>query len=312
MNPFLGDTYKYGYNGVEFNDDLGLNLHEMDLRLYDPAIARFNGFDPVTHFSQGTSVAFDNNPVYWADPSGGDSDSLWANGTGSNKRNGRENSLSGTDNSTTAEEVATRKDKENRANSISSTINDVLKNSGNNTITLLNFNIDKFKAVMNSYNAAMRAVQINKAVYEVFKGDRDKIKQWRINDVISLDKTNKIVGKQTSFLWSSVEFDENYNVTGSGNGDFFINYHPRTKQISSITTGRIDDQNDIWNENTTMELGQTTFLGGWYGVSFHPGRNQSGNGINFIGFKTQSLRKKYVEYWDRKRKQYVQELKKYK
>ena len=73
VNPFLGDTYKYGYNGVEFNDDLGLNLHAMDVRLYDPALGRFNGFDPVTHFSQGTSVAFDNNPVFWADPSGADS-----------------------------------------------------------------------------------------------------------------------------------------------------------------------------------------------------------------------------------------------
>ncbi len=45
----------------------------MDVRTYDPTIARFNGIDPVTHFSQGTSVAFDNNPVFWADPSGADS-----------------------------------------------------------------------------------------------------------------------------------------------------------------------------------------------------------------------------------------------
>jgi hypothetical protein len=46
----------------------------MDVRMYDPAIGRFNGIDPVTHFSQGTSVAFDNNPIYWADPSGADSE----------------------------------------------------------------------------------------------------------------------------------------------------------------------------------------------------------------------------------------------
>lgn len=44
----------------------------MDFRSYDPAIGRFNGIDPVTHYSQGTSVAFDNNPIYWADPSGAD------------------------------------------------------------------------------------------------------------------------------------------------------------------------------------------------------------------------------------------------
>ena len=44
----------------------------MDVRMYDPTIARFNGIDPVTHFSQGTSVAFDNNPIFYADPSGAD------------------------------------------------------------------------------------------------------------------------------------------------------------------------------------------------------------------------------------------------
>jgi hypothetical protein len=45
----------------------------MDVRSYDPALGRFNGIDPVVHYSQGTSVAFDNNPVFWADPSGADS-----------------------------------------------------------------------------------------------------------------------------------------------------------------------------------------------------------------------------------------------
>jgi RHS repeat-associated protein len=63
---------KFKYNGIELEESLGLNLYEMDVRTYDPAIARFNGIDPVTHHSQGTSVAFDNNPIFWADPSGAD------------------------------------------------------------------------------------------------------------------------------------------------------------------------------------------------------------------------------------------------
>ncbi len=67
-NPAL----KFKYNGVEYEEALGLDLYEMDVRMCDPAIARFNGLDPVTHFSQGTSVAFDNNPIFWADPSGAD------------------------------------------------------------------------------------------------------------------------------------------------------------------------------------------------------------------------------------------------
>ncbi len=69
-NPITNHPYKY--NGVELNESLGLDLYEMDVRSYDPAIARFTGIDPVTHHSMSTFTAFDNNPIYWADPSGAD------------------------------------------------------------------------------------------------------------------------------------------------------------------------------------------------------------------------------------------------
>ncbi len=42
----------------------------MEVRQYDPAIARFTGIDPVTHHSMSTYTAFDNNPVYFSDPAG--------------------------------------------------------------------------------------------------------------------------------------------------------------------------------------------------------------------------------------------------
>jgi len=64
---------KFKYNGQELEESLGLNLYEMDLRQYDPTIARWNGIDPVTHYDYSTYSAFDNNPVFWADPSGADS-----------------------------------------------------------------------------------------------------------------------------------------------------------------------------------------------------------------------------------------------
>ena len=61
---------------------------EMDLRQYDPAIGRFTTMDPVIHHSMSPYVAFDNNPIYWADPSGADAESfimdLW-NRSGSGK-----------------------------------------------------------------------------------------------------------------------------------------------------------------------------------------------------------------------------------
>lgn len=48
---------------------------EMEFRQYDPAIARFTSIDPVTHHSMSTFAAYDNNPVFWADPTGADSES---------------------------------------------------------------------------------------------------------------------------------------------------------------------------------------------------------------------------------------------
>ncbi|MBV7270725.1 hypothetical protein KCG49_16170 [Winogradskyella sp. WHY3] len=65
---------KYKYNGIELEESLGLNLYEMPLRQYDPAIARWTAIDPVAHHSMSTYTAFDNNPVFWADPSGADSE----------------------------------------------------------------------------------------------------------------------------------------------------------------------------------------------------------------------------------------------
>lgn len=72
VDPLFGSSYKYGYNGTEFTGDLGLNVNEMDMRQYDPVLGRWNSMDPVTHFDYSPYSAFDNNPVFWADPSGAD------------------------------------------------------------------------------------------------------------------------------------------------------------------------------------------------------------------------------------------------
>ena len=69
------------FNGVELEESLDLNMYEMDLRHYDPAIARFTSIDPVIHYSMGTYNAFDNNPIFFADPSGADGEHYnWSTG----------------------------------------------------------------------------------------------------------------------------------------------------------------------------------------------------------------------------------------
>ena len=63
----------------------------MPLRSYDPVLARWNHIDPVTHHSLSPYNSFDNNPVFYSDPSGGNS---WGSGdvvVGSDHNSGASN-----------------------------------------------------------------------------------------------------------------------------------------------------------------------------------------------------------------------------
>ena len=51
-----------------------MNWYDMNLRMYDPALARWMVQDPVIHYTKSTYNAFDNNPVFFADPSGADAE----------------------------------------------------------------------------------------------------------------------------------------------------------------------------------------------------------------------------------------------
>ncbi len=91
VNPNPGDgdvlanSFKYRYNGKEFQEELGLNMYDMDIRQYDPAIGRWVVQDPVVHHDMSPYNAFDNNPVFWADPSGADSQTGQTDSNGSNR-----------------------------------------------------------------------------------------------------------------------------------------------------------------------------------------------------------------------------------
>jgi|GEM_PF-5258809 len=51
-------------------------MYDFDPRNDNPAIDRWVVQDPVIHFNYSPYSAFDNNPVYWADPSEADVTSL--------------------------------------------------------------------------------------------------------------------------------------------------------------------------------------------------------------------------------------------
>jgi RHS repeat-associated protein len=68
-----GRDHKFEYNGMELEESLGLNMMEMEMRQFDPSLARWVVLDPVIHHDLSPYNSFDNNPVIFADPSGADS-----------------------------------------------------------------------------------------------------------------------------------------------------------------------------------------------------------------------------------------------
>lgn len=63
---------KFKYNGVEYEEALGLNLYEMKYRHYDPSIGRWLLIDPRVEnlYALTPYNAFLNDPVRYSDPDG--------------------------------------------------------------------------------------------------------------------------------------------------------------------------------------------------------------------------------------------------
>ena len=82
ITPTNETVYDYKYNGVEFQDELGLNMYAMDMRQYDPAISRFISMDVMAEGDADlTPYRFGyNNPVLFSDPTG-----LWEEVDGGHK-----------------------------------------------------------------------------------------------------------------------------------------------------------------------------------------------------------------------------------
>ncbi len=70
-----GGDYRYGMNGMEQDDEVSGKGNSLTtpFRMYNPRLGRWMSTDPVTHPQFSPYSAFDNNPIYWSDPSGADS-----------------------------------------------------------------------------------------------------------------------------------------------------------------------------------------------------------------------------------------------
>ncbi|MBU3661317.1 MAG: RHS repeat-associated core domain-containing protein [Flavobacteriales bacterium] len=81
-------TYRYGYNGMECDDENkgSGNSYTTEFRQYDPRLGRWLSLDPLASSFpwQSPYCAFDNNPVYFTDPTGLATED-WVKKEGSNK-----------------------------------------------------------------------------------------------------------------------------------------------------------------------------------------------------------------------------------
>ena len=75
-----GTENRYRYNGVEFLQELNLDLYFTNLRILDPAIGRWNQIDPKAEFQYSFSpyVGIHNNPIRYNDPNGDIAPAIWA------------------------------------------------------------------------------------------------------------------------------------------------------------------------------------------------------------------------------------------
>lgn len=75
-NRHGGESYRYGMNGMEQDNEVkgNGNSYTTPFRQYDSRLGRWLSLDPITHHDFSPYSAFDNNPIYWADPSGANSE----------------------------------------------------------------------------------------------------------------------------------------------------------------------------------------------------------------------------------------------
>jgi len=64
----LGQQYKFG--GKEYQPELGLDWYDITARNYDPALGRWMNLDPLAETTMQPYSAFNNNPIYFNDPTG--------------------------------------------------------------------------------------------------------------------------------------------------------------------------------------------------------------------------------------------------
>ncbi len=71
-SKYLVESYRYGFNGMEKDDDASHGSYTAEFWQYSPAIGRRWNIDPVNKPYESPYSGFANNPVWFVDPHGND------------------------------------------------------------------------------------------------------------------------------------------------------------------------------------------------------------------------------------------------
>jgi RHS repeat-associated protein len=74
-SDFLSNGYRFGFNGLEKDNEVGADIYTAEFWEYDSKIGRRWNIDPMTYAYKSLYSCFDGNPIYFADPSGADDES---------------------------------------------------------------------------------------------------------------------------------------------------------------------------------------------------------------------------------------------
>jgi len=67
---YVASSYRYGMNGQEHDDEIASGIYTAEYWEYDSRIGRRWNIDPVIKSWESPYATFNNNPIYFSDPSG--------------------------------------------------------------------------------------------------------------------------------------------------------------------------------------------------------------------------------------------------
>ncbi|MEP0266107.1 DUF6443 domain-containing protein [Dokdonia sp.] len=280
---------RFKYNGIEQEEGLAVNLYEMPLRQYDPTIGRFTSMDPVTHHQFSPYVAFDNNPIVFADPSGADAERdpeddkpKYRNGHWSDRYRGIDNKKKG--------ESRTRKAK-------GFTINVANLKAGLDKEFGLDKATSKGDKIVNAFlSHIILKVYVHTVIEISFTNEKFKnYKHMRTITYLPTDvvrSRNNKGRRATGFNrdYGVVNFSETFTVldTKANNSDYGYLYEAGTNIVYNNMGSELLTSQD---RNSFLE---TTFQG-YATITF---KDENRKRVGELLFRTVELRQKFINYFD--------------